>query len=393
MHAWDLEGRVPGEVAAELRGLGLDTAAVAFTYHGGRVLLPRGRGGRVRETGAGGAYFPATAERYRGLRLGPHVAPGAALVPPFVEACADAGVAVNAWTVLCHDDRTGEQHPECCVQNVFGDRYRYALCPSHPDVRSYVGALCADIAATPGLTRMELEALGFMGLAHASLHDKSGIPLTAAARWLLSICVCGSCRARVGGALEESAGRARRWLERYLYELPPAPGAELREELESILGAELLEALLAGRRAVVRTLLEEVRAATGPVHLNVRWAPDPLFVGGKAALAPEDLAGRADSATVTFFGYPLQAMAAEVAALPAPKARALPLYGGFVFHGPDCASEADVRARLSILQAAGMDGISFYSFGMAARPQLQWLARALDAAGLADPLSTSAPYA
>ncbi len=380
LHAWDLEGRTPGDVAGELRALGLDGCSLAVSYHGGRVVLPRARHGRVRELDPGAVYFPSDPARYDGLRLRPRVAPESLLVPPFLRACAAAGLAVGAWAVVCHNDRLGAEHPDCCVANVFGDRYTYALCPSHPEVRRYAAALCADVAAQPGLARLELEALGFMGLEHASLHDKAGIPLSAAARWLLSICVCAECRARVGEPLDAFAARAWRWLADYLASAPPARGGAepaLRPALDAAVGAEVLDAVLAGRRRVVATLLDEVRAAAGGLPVNVRLATDPLFVGGKTALGWDDLAGRVDSATVSWFGAPLDQMRRDLLELPPPEARPVPVEGAFVFHAPDCATPEDVRARLALVRQARLGGVAFYCLGLAAPPQLAWLAAAL----------------
>jgi hypothetical protein len=392
MHAWDLDGADPAAVADELRALGLDACSLAFGYHGGRMVLPRGRRGRVRELDPGAVYFASDPSRYQGLRLRPRVAPEASLVPPFVRACAGAGIAVGAWVVVCHNDRLGAAHPECCVENVYGDRYPYALCPSHPEVRRYAAALCADVAATPGVARLELEALGFMGVEHASLHDKCGVPLGAAATWLLSVCACQWCRVRVGAPLDAFAPRARLWLDDHFAAPAPGAGRPVREALDAIVGAPLLDALLDGRRQVVATLLDEVRAAAGPLHLDVRLATDPLFVGGKAALGWADLAGRADSATVSFFGAPLERMRGELRALPPAAERGVPVFGAFAFHAPDCASEADVRQRLALLRTAGVDGVSAYCLGLAAAPQLAWLAAALadDAAG-ADTAAAAAP--
>jgi hypothetical protein len=41
MHAWDLEGIEPQALIAELQEYGLNACNLAFSYHGGRMLLPR----------------------------------------------------------------------------------------------------------------------------------------------------------------------------------------------------------------------------------------------------------------------------------------------------------------------------------------------------------------
>ena len=58
---------------------------------------------------------------------------------------ADAGLAVNAWLVPLHNTRLGQAYPDITVENAFGDRYVYSLCPSSPDAREYAIALCKDV--------------------------------------------------------------------------------------------------------------------------------------------------------------------------------------------------------------------------------------------------------
>lgn len=377
MHAADLEGRDPEAVVEEILGLGLDTAAIAFAYHGGRLLTPRHPRRRVLELDPSSVYFRSDPGRYQGLRLQPRVARAAALMDPFLAACGRAGLAVNAWTVVCHNDRLGFELPDCCVRNVFGDVYPYALCPSRPDVRAYAAALCGEIADVGQVSRIELEAVSFLGLEHGSLHDKRGIRLAPLALWLLSVCLCAACRERVGAALEDFSPIALDWLERYFKTLDPRAPDDLREALEVVLGAELLDELVAARRAVVASLIDEIRQATRGLHLNVRLAPDPLFIGGKSALDWSDLPGRVDSATVTFFGYPVERMREELEGLPGGRERPVPVYGGFVFHAPDCGSESEVRQRADLLREAEVDGLSLYAYTLAGQVQLRWLPPAL----------------
>jgi len=380
MNAWDLQDVDHAELIGFLRDCGLNACNLGFSYHGGRMLLPRHRRRKIYEQHAGALYFPVDARRYQNLRLQPHVAPEATLVRPFADACVKAGFELNAWTVLCHNDWLGMNAPECCIENVFGDRYTYALCPSYPDVRRYVVQLCADVADFDLIGHLDLEALSFMGYEHASLHDKRGVPLTKLMTWLLSICFCETCRARFGSrAADELRRRARRAVNDYLEDLPDAGsgGADLRIELETVLGAEELGALLDMRSEVLTTLLDEVRNETKGKRLNLRLATSPLFHGGKTALPLSKLEGRIDSATVTFLGADLESMGGELKQLPAKHERRMPLYGGFMIHHPDCTSEADVRERMELLDAAQLDGHIFYGFGMAADKHFAWLKNAL----------------
>ncbi len=378
MNAWDLEDVQSEELIAFLKDCGLNACNLAFSYHGGRMLLPRNRRHKVYEQEQSALYFPATRARYENLRLQPRVAPQAELVERFVKACVRAKFEVNAWTVLCHNDWLGMQSPECCIENAFGDKYTYALCPSNPDVRRYVTTLCTDIAAYPGVASLDLEALSFMGIEHQGLHDKRGIPLSPATAWLLSLCFCADCRSHPGTSADEIAMSVRTSIEDYFEELPEEKSdADLYATLEEMLGTDILTLLLEMRRQTLKSLLEEVRAATGNAHLNLRVATSPLFYGGKTALSWDDIAAYVDSATVTFIGATKERMHIELDSLPPPDARLLPVYGGFSFHHPDCKSEVDVCERATMIRTTQLDGSLFYLYGMAADKHFAWLKTAL----------------
>lgn len=357
MTPWDLAGREPEELIAFLRGLGLDGCNLALSYHGGRMLLPANRCHTVYEQHASAVYFPCDAGRYA-APLVPAVGAEAPLAMRFLERAAAEGFPVYAWTVLCHNDYLGPLAPECCIENAFGERYSYALCPSHPEVRRYVAALCGEIAALPGVAGLDLEALGFLGYEHGSLHAKAGVALPREALIPLSICFCRYCRAAMGDA-EEIAAAARDAVRAYLR--------------DGQLPARRDKAVLAARRQAQLAALDAIRAATGSTPLNVRLSLDPWFFGGKATLAWDDLPRRADSVTLTYFGLPV-----DVANVP--RKRSLPIHTGFVFHGPDCTRPEDVAARYRALRDCAPETITFYCFSMAAPRHFAWLRRTIQGA-------------
>lgn len=348
MCPWDLEGRDPEAVLDELQSLGLNCCSLAVAYHGGRMLLPRHPWRMVYEQHPSALYFEPDLSRFG--RLKPAVSPLAGLLPPFLQAARRRGFPVEAWTVFCHNDYLGATAPDCCVENAFGDRYTYALCPSHPDVRAYILALGEAVAKMEGIAAIDVEALSYMGYEHLSLHDKRGTKLSPAAAQMLSVCFCRYCRARES---EEKAEAARR-------------------AIRAAVNEEAAAGLPAIEPTPIPPVLRELRSAAGGMRLNLRVSPDRLFHGGKTAISFEEAAQVADEATLTFFGTPVSG-----APIPPRATRPLPVRAGFVFHGPDCSSEADVRNRLETLAATDPDGISFYSYSMASRTQLEWLRRTL----------------
>jgi hypothetical protein len=353
---WDLAGREPADVIAILRGLGLDSCNLALSYHGGRMLLPMNRCQTVYEQHPGALYFPADLARYS-APLCPAIGAEAELALAFLEECRRESFPVWGWTVLCHNDYLGPLAPECCVQNAFGERYTYALCPSHPEVQRFAATLCADIASLVGVTGLDLEAVGFLGYDHASLHGKSGIALSSDVLRLLSICFCPHCRERMGPHAEKIAATARNGIRAYLHGSSPEPLPHV-------------ECLMAARHSAQIAMLRSIREACGSAVLNLRLATDSWFFGGKSTLGWDDLAGLVDAATVTFFGQPVNAACI-------PEKRPVALHTGFVFHGPDCTSAADVSDRYRLLCACAPEQITFYSFSLAAGVHFEWLHRAL----------------
>lgn len=357
MNAWDLEGRDPRALIGELRGVGLTGCSLGLSYHGGRMLLARHAHRVVYEQPPGALYFAADTARFPSA-LRPEVAEQAGLVPEFLRECCRAGFDAQAWTVLCHNDALGAAAPECCVENAFGETYAYALCPANPVVQDYCAELCRQAAEVEGIGGVDLEALGWLGYEHQGLHEKRGLPLSREAAWWLSICCCPHCRAGCGDLRAPIRENVRAWLED-----PRRPREAGFDEV------------VEWRARIQRTLLDRIRSAAPRARLNLRLALDPRFSGGKSTLDLGSAGALAGEATLTFFGASEARMKDDLATLPLE--RPVKLNGGFIFHGPDCASAADVSRRLDLLRRAKLDGWGFYGFGMAAGIHWEWLRQAL----------------
>jgi len=141
-YAWDIaEAGIPA-FADEIRVLDLDTVTLAGSYHAGKFIRPHGKSGKIYFPEDGTIYFRHDPARYGKIKPIPNSLNASRDI--FRE-LTDAGLAVNAWMVLLHNTRLGMEHPEAAVENAFGDRYIYSLCPSSPDARAYAIALCRDI--------------------------------------------------------------------------------------------------------------------------------------------------------------------------------------------------------------------------------------------------------
>ncbi len=352
MFPWDLEGREPDAVLDELEGLGLNAASLALAYHGGRMLLPRHPSRAVYEQHPGALYFPCDATGFGAIR--PHVSQLSGLVPPFLEAAKRRGFPVYAWLVLCHNDFLGAQFPDCTIENAFGDRYSYALCPSHPAVRQYIVELCVQAAAVEGIRGLDLEALSYMGYDHASLHDKRGMTLFPQRIDALSLCFCRYCRGVMGKPADRLRDDAR---------LAIRDGRDID-----------WSCAMTARRLNLITLLREVRMAVETARIHLRFTPDLDSHGGKTPLFLEDLEELADYAVYSFFRNHIDSMTEAVGRIPR---TGVPKLGGFIFHNPDCIGVRDIERRLDLLAEKGFEGAGFYSYALANAEQLGWLRRAL----------------
>jgi hypothetical protein len=433
IHPWDLEGWAPEAFVERLRGFGLTSCSLALTYHATRMVLPTHRSRRVIATDVSTAYVdlpaltaathankaanivttdavsdslanvanvanvadvadvvdgstgaPSNLADARAGAFMPAAGDQRSLVAPFLDACQRVGFGVRGWMVLCHQDGAGRAAPDLCMTNVYGERLDYALCPSQPAVRDWCAASCASAAALAGIESLDIEAASFMGFDHQSAHDKRGVPLPAALQWLLSLCVCTACRARMDahapGLADAAASRARAAIDAYLARWDGAANAaavSVEEALTVWLGADILDRLLTVRQDVLRALVASIRARTGTTPLWIRLAGSPFFTGGKTALPLDALTGLADGAVMTWLGASIETITRELQALPAVERRAVPIRGGFTLHAPDCSGERDVVARVSALRDARMHGVAAYCYGLATDAHLRWLRAAL----------------
>jgi hypothetical protein len=360
MHAWDLCGRTPDSLLDFLLEHGVNACSLGMSYHGGRMLLATHPERVVYQQLPGALYFDAAIGQFpRELR--PAVAPEGAAAETFLARCAERRFPAEAWVVLCHQDALAPAAPQLAVRNAFGEAYEHALCPASETVRLFCIEVCRQAAAVPGVTGLDLEALSFLGYEHGGLHDKRGIPLSKELSWLLSICCCDDCRRALPGVDEEIRARVRQCV---ADPYGPAPALDAERQV------------LEWRRRVQSALLRRIREAVPDRRLNLRISPDPHFGMGKSSLTLPDIAGIADSATFTYFGSTLAAMADAVDRQP--RHDKVETSTGFVFHEPDCRTRDDLRTRAELALRSGATATSFYCFGMAGQPHWAWLKEAID---------------
>ncbi|WP_242440606.1 hypothetical protein [Streptomyces sp. CB02923] len=318
LYPWDVAG--DPEAARRVADLGVQQVTLAAAYHSTRALTPRHPRHRVVTARHAAVLYPHDTERWAGRALRPYTQDWVAGPDPFGEAAralTDAGLEVHSWVVLAHNARLGAEHPSIAVRNAYGDRYPWAPCIARPEVRTYLRDLAAEAAARPGARGTELESCGWYGLTHLHAHDKTGgVPLSGAARYLMSLCFCEVCEtgyAELGVAAAEVRGAVVRALE------PVWAGADGSGEeagggragewraVEKLLGGELSGLVRRWRDGAARTLQREVvaavRAAAGDgFRVLLHADPAPHRCGANAGVDPADVLAHADGVVVPCAG-------------------------------------------------------------------------------------------
>jgi hypothetical protein len=318
LYPWDVVG--DPAAADRIAALGVEQVTLASAYHTTRALTPRHPGHRFVTARHAATLYPPDPARWAGRALHPYEQGWVDSDDPFAEAAESlraAGLEVHSWVVLAHNSRLGEEHPRTSVVNAYGDRYPWAPCIAHPDVRDYVVDLAAEAAVRPGTRGTELESLGWYGLGHLHAHDKiGGVRLDGADRYLLSLCFCTACRTGyVGLGLdpEKLRGAVLRALEPVWdgRGVPARAGDSGRAAewagVERLLGPERAEATLAWRGRVARetqeAAIDAVRVHAEP-GFQVLLHADPALhrCGANAGVDPAHILGEADGVVLPCTG-------------------------------------------------------------------------------------------
>jgi hypothetical protein len=384
-YAWDLAERRVGEVIDEVTGLGLNTITLAGSYHAGKFLRPRGKRGKVCFPEDGTVYFKADPKRYG--RIKPAENGLLAEHDFFADLTKAGGIDVNAWMVLLHNSRLGQAFPDATVQNAFGDRYVYSLCPSNPDARDYAVALCKDIADRYPILGISVEAPGFAPYAHGFHHE---FALVKQNRWLdanLGLCFCEHClKGAEAAGIDVEALRARVVgdIESYLasdFDLPDDMAEALW--LADTRSEGALGAFLAWRCTVVTSLVAEIRAAVR-ADAAVAVIPSVARPTGGAWYEGSDLKALAEAAGIIEACF-YEPSAVRVLADAWDVKRRIGANGGIrgimrAAH-PDLNSAGEVAAAVAGLHAAGIDDIAFYNYGFYRPRSFEWIRAALAGTG------------
>jgi hypothetical protein len=289
--------------------------------------------------------------------------------------------------VLLHNTKLGEAHPEATVQNAFGDRYIYALCPSAPEAREYAVALCKDITDNYPVLGISTESPGFAPYQHGYHHE---FALMKQNRWFdnqMGLCFCVHCRkgAKTAGIdADRLATQVRDDISAWL-----ASDFDLPEDMAEAFWVGdtrsdgTLRAYLDWRSSVTTSLVGEIKAA---IRKDAAFAVIPSVARptGGAWYEGSDLRALAETAGIIeacFYEPSVERVLADAWDVQRRLRGAGKIRGILRPSHPDLKSRGEVIAAVAGLKAAGIADIAFYNYGHLRPASLRWIGDALAAIG------------
>lgn len=363
---------------------GVGGVAMAVVYHHGRDLFPHNPRRKVIFHEGGAAFFRPEQQRYDSCGIQP---PTAALAQHWEalaelrEATSQRGMTLDAWTVFLHNTRAGTAHPDCAVQNAFGDPQQTYLCPAHPRTRDYCVALAGDIARY-GCDSLIAEALHYLPLEHGFHHERYMIDIGPVDRLLLGLCFCPHCLAHAGRAGVDVVRLHRAVRDRLDTALADSDAYDGRpgtmEELRTLWSGELA-AYLGARSETVTGLAGLVQEALEGSGTKLAFMdPSPTVTAPTAAgskrdcvqdvpwrfgIDPAGLARACDQIAILAYAEDPAAVASDVDSYAAAVGQACDLRVGLSPMPPGCPDAANLREKLRGIMQSSVRDVDFYHYG------------------------------
>lgn len=196
-YPWDIRDEGPNRVNDRLQAMGINEVALATNYHSVQTFAPHNPERKTHFAHASSYFRPD--DRYGKLEPTPYEGMDGNWVADVASGLSD--MTLISWTVGCHNSRIGMAHPEATLESPYGDNLVFGLCPSNPDVQSYLVALVSDLANRGQFDRIELETFDyFYGTGFGWHHQKIHARLGTLGEFLLGLCFCEHCRTKAADA-------------------------------------------------------------------------------------------------------------------------------------------------------------------------------------------------
>ncbi|HYM05484.1 MAG TPA: hypothetical protein VEU11_02895, partial [Terriglobales bacterium] len=289
------------------------------------------------------------------------------------------GIEVSAWTVFFHNSSLGSRYPDLVVENAFGDKYPFALCPSQARVQGHAVALCRSLAALGVFAGIDLETIGYLGYSHGYHHEVTAVPLGIAERFLLSLCFCPACRAAGEGAgieMQTLAGEVCCLLRHRMRFDDAGIGASNAENLTTLLATRpALERLVRLRMDTVTALVNRLARERGTAKLAVFTSS---FVGSPSniwmeGVSPADLQPMVECFHLLAYGAEASDANSDLAfflsMVEDPGLLNLTLNLGL----PVTTTLDQAAAKVEYARRKGIRRFSFFNYGLLGESRLQWI--------------------
>lgn len=376
LHVWDLQDEGVDRVLGWMRDSGLNQALIAGSYHSGWFVHPRKEKRRLYMTQGGVLYFPPDPKIFQSTPIKPEVA-------DFVrdtnwlrlagERLSRYGLRMASWTIGVHSTKLGQRYPEYTQHTAYGDSLPHALSIGHDAVRSYLKALCRDLATNYPMYGVQLEAFGWMGITHGHHHERDLTELRPFEQTLLSTCFNPETmkKARATGIDADRAREAVRLvLDGAFREAPDRPANHPASVAEVEERSPELKAYNQFRRQLANDLIVEIKQEA------LKGSSCKLLMqSGYQA----EIAHAADGFACGAYGQPpekvLEVVQRATAPLPAGWKGDFPCFIRLGMGIP--ANPEQLRAIVSAVKQGGSTGPVFYNYSESPPKMLSWVKSAL----------------
>lgn len=375
-YPWDLLDEGVETVADRLGEMGVTEINLATNYHSVQTFLPHNPERRTFFAHASSYFHPD--DIYGDVTPVPNEMMGEDdWLERIVEEIADTHLALNSWTVGCHNSRLGLERPDLTLESPHGDPLVFGLCPSNPDVQAYLRNLVEDLDSRAPFERIELETFDyFYGTGFGWHHDKYHTRLGTLGEFLFGLCFCDHCRsnaAAAGLAVETARETCRRTVDA-LAEGNIDPERSVEEWLgDHPTVADYVDVRTDTLTSVFRTLDNVVTDAklgyyTGFFGIDRSWMHGADL---------EALADPVDYYTVVAYESSRQT-AVEQYRTATERSAGVPVHAG-VLPGQPVVHDAQTTSEIvDGLVEAGTPRLSFYNYGLLPERNLAWIENALE---------------
>jgi hypothetical protein len=355
---------------------GQNEVHLATSYHISTYFLPHNPRRKVYYGEDGMVLFQPEKERYAKLKIRPRVSElvqGPRYYEQVVEALRKARVGYGAWMVYAYNHHLARAHPECARQDALGNQYLSQLCVGNPDTREYFRVLTREVLQRFQPSVVHLESLSYLPFAYGFMNPKVFAEIAPRDAFLLGLCFCAHCtRAATRSGMDGERFRAA-VAEHLTRSLPRDPTPEEkappnREWWDEAFDGRLAH-YLAARVETATSLYEEVAGLCRTHRALVQddWALD----GSEAVSGLDPKRKHAICDRFTLFTRPAAGTLAAWKRLAPGKP--------FLWSAQPVDATTELPNQCAAALAEGIDGFTFYNYGLMREQQLTHIGAARNA--------------